>query len=119
MSLHEDVFRALSAGSPMPRVYPDVLPQMVTLPAIVFTVVGGVDDFHLEGLSGLLVRLVQVDAWAGTRISAEAMMADATAKMVGSGDFQVNAIDVAAVDGYEQETDRYRASREFTLWLQA
>lgn len=119
MTLHEDVFSALSGGSPGNRVYPDVLPQMVVLPALVFSLVGGRDDFHLQGESGLLIRLVQVDAWAGTRLAAESLVNVATVGMVASAAFQVNAIDVTTVDGYEPETERYRASREYTVWIQA
>lgn len=119
MTLSEDVFAALSSGSPPSRVYPDVLPQMAILPALVFSLVGGRDDFHLGGESGLLIRLVQVDAWAKTRLSAESLIAIATAEMIASQAFQVNAVDISAVDGYEPETERYRASREFAVWIQA
>lgn len=118
MSLAEDVFSALAGGTPAMRVYPDVAPQLAHLPFLVYTLVGGTDDFHLGGKSGLTMRLVQVDAWASTRLSADQMMSEATLLMVASGLFQVNAIDVSGADGYEAETERYRASRDFTLWIQ-
>lgn len=118
MSLSEDVFAALSGGTPAARVYPEVLPQMAVLPALTFTLIAGDDDFHLGGKSGLDMRLIQVDAWATTRLGADREMSAATVLMVASAAFQVNAINVTGADGYEPETQRYRASREFTLWLQ-
>lgn len=119
MSFSEDLFTTLSGGSPSARVYPDVMPQLAVLPALVYTLVAGQDDFHLEGLSGLQIRLVQVDAWAGTRLSADSLIADAATLMVASRLFQVNAINIPPVDDYEAETERYRASREFVVWVQA
>jgi hypothetical protein len=118
MSLAEDVFSALTSGSPPMRAYPDELPQQVQLPALVYFVVAGTDDFHLQGRSGLVIRLVQVDAYAGTRLSADASIRDAVELMVASTSFQVNAISIPPVDDFEPDTRRYRASREFTLWIQ-
>jgi hypothetical protein len=118
MSLSEDVFTTLMGGTPERRVYPDVMPQRAVLPALVYTLIAGVDDFHLGGLSGLKVRLIQVDAWATTRISADRLIAEASQAMVESQLFQVNAIAVTGADMYETETERYRASLEFTIWTQ-
>ncbi len=118
MSFAEDVFATLAGGTPAARVYPDVLPQQPILPSLVWFLVGGLDDFHLEGKSGLDIRVIQVDAWAGTRLSADSLIATATELMVASQAFQVNAISVTGADSYEMDTERYRASREFTLWIQ-
>lgn len=119
MTLREDIFAALTSGTPnILRVYPDALPQKAILPAVTFFTVAGKNDFHLQGQSGLVTRIVQIDAWAGTALSADNIMATVEELMVASSDFQVNAIDVSGADPYEQETERYRASREFTLWIQ-
>ena len=118
MSLAEDVFAALTGGTPAARAYPEVLPQMPVLPALTYRLIAGTDDFHLQGRSGLVIRLVQVDAWATTRMGADRAMADASVLMVASQAFQVNGIDVSGADTYEEETQRYRASREFSIWVQ-
>lgn len=118
MSIEEDVFTALTSGSPVLRAYPDVLPQMAVIPAVTFFTVGGDNDFHLQGQSGLVRRVIQIDTWASTRLSADAMMKEVEALMVASTDFQVNAIFVAGVDPYEPDTNRYRTGREFVLWAQ-
>jgi len=118
MTLYEAVFAALAGGSPSARVYPEILPQRVILPALTFTLITGEDDFHLLGPSGLIVRYVQVDSWAGTRLSADSQIEAARLAMLASLHFQVNAISVAGADPFETDTERFRSSREFTLWLQ-
>lgn len=117
MTLREDIFSALTAGSPTPiRAYTDTLPPKVVLPALTFFVVYGHDDFHLEGRSGLIERLIQMDAWAGTRLGADALMQEALQLMLQSTAFSVTAIAETAAASYEPDTDRYRSSYELTLW---
>lgn len=118
MSLRADIFTALTSGSPAARVYPDVLPQQVNMPAVTFFTVAGDNDFHLLGQSGLIRRIIQVDVWSTVAMAADALMADLEALMIASTDFQVNGIAASGADGYEAETQRYRVSREFTIWAQ-
>lgn len=117
MSLREDIFDALTAGSPLLRAYPEVLPQTgAVLPALTYNVVGGHDDFYLDGPSGARRRLLQVDAWAGTRLSADVLIEQAQTLLLESVAFTVNGVSETGADGYEPDTQRYRASREFVLW---
>lgn len=118
MSLRADIFTALTSGSPAARVYPDVLPQMAVLPAVTFFTVTGDNDFHLQGQSGLIRRIVQVDVWSKVAMAADQLMVELENLMVASTAFQVNGIAASAADGYEPETERYRVSREFTIWAQ-
>lgn len=116
-SIEEDVFSALTSGSPSAlRVYPDTLPQMPVLPAMTYSIIAGEDDFDLEGPTELIRRLVQVDAWATTRSSVTSMMEEAKTLMLLSTEFTVNAINVAGAPGYEPDTKLYRSSYEFILW---
>ncbi len=104
MTLSEDVFAALTTGSPMPlRVYPDVLPPLIQLPACTYQVVAGVDEFHLLGRAGLGRILVRVDVWS----------------TMASSNFSVTGIDITGADGFEEDTERYRASREFIIWRES
>jgi hypothetical protein len=117
MSLEEDVFAALTAGSPSPlRAYPEVMPQMVVLPAVTYTIVGGTHDFDLDGPTGLTRKVVQIDSWATTRSSAYAQIVDATGLMVMSTAFQVTGIAESGAERYEPDTKLYRESREITVW---
>lgn len=122
MTLSEYIFAALTAGSPTPlRVYPDVLPPNVVLPAVTYTVVAGHDDFHLLGRSGLERVLVRVDVWSTIkRVSEETMQEQIVPLMLASTAFQINGISRTAADGdFETDTERYRASREFAVWVQS
>lgn len=119
MTLSEDIFAALTGGSPAPlRVYPDVLPSNVVLPAITYKVVAGVDDYHLLGRSHLARVLVRVDVWATVKLTTETIMENEIIPLMEqSALFTVNAIDITPADGdFEEDTERYRASREFTIW---
>lgn len=117
MTIEEDVFKALTSGSPAAlRAYPDVLPQMPVLPALTYSVVAGTDEFDLQGPTGLVRRLVQIDSWSTTRSGAATQMREAQLLMLASSDFSVNGMDVAAAPAYEPETKLYRDSVEFIIW---
>lgn len=119
MTLAEDVFAALTTGSPLPlRVYPDVLPSNVVLPAITYLTVAGTDDFHLLGRSGLERLLIRIEVWSTIKLTAEEVMEQQIVPMMlAASTFTVNGIERTAVDGeFEEDTERYRASREFIVW---
>lgn len=119
MTLREDVFAALTAGSPPIRAYPDVLPQVgVVLPVVTYSFIGGHDDWHLQGASGMRRRLLQVDSWAGTRLSADSVIDAVTALLEASTAFTVNGVSETGAGGYEEETQRFRGSREYVLWVE-
>lgn len=70
------------------RIYPDRLPQSPTLPALVYNLVSGMDEPHLNGLVGVAHTRVQIDAYATTRIAANALataVRDALAADTGRG----------------------------------
>jgi hypothetical protein len=116
MTIEEDFFAAATAGSPTVRVYPEVLPQAGSiLPAATFTVVGGSDDMHLAGKSNTGFRLFQVDTWASSRLGADNLMDDIQTRILAAAAFVVVGIDVSGAPRYEEETKRYRASKEFTV----
>lgn len=55
------------------RVYPDRLPQGATLPAAVYHLISLREEVDLAGLTGVGHGRVQVDAWAETRLAANAL----------------------------------------------
>ena len=119
MSIDEDVFAALTSGSPPLRAYPEVMPQMPVLPSVTFTSIAGNDDFDLNGRTGLIKRTVQIDSWATTKSGAFAQMMEAQTLLLASGAFQVNAIQESGAPRYEPDTKLFRESREFSLWANA
>jgi hypothetical protein len=55
------------------RIYPDQLPQSTTLPAAVYYGISGVDEPKLTGLAGFAQERIQIDAYASTRLAANAL----------------------------------------------
>lgn len=115
-TIAEKVFAALTAGSPSPlRAYPNLMPQYPVYPLIVYTIVGGEDGVHLQGVDGTSHRLIQIDAWGTTQIGVEQTMEIAKAQMLAADNFTVGRIDVSGAPPYEPDTQLYRASREFSV----
>ena len=120
MTISENIFAALTAGSPAPvRAWTDVMPQYAHLPLITFFVVGGENDTHLTGAAGTRQRLVQVDAWGRTRIGVEELIEVAESQMRAASTFSVGAVSVSGAVRYEPGagpgTDIYRESLEFSI----
>jgi hypothetical protein len=116
MTIEEKVFTALTAGSPAPlRAYPDLMPQYPTYPLVTYIIVAGEDDIHLNGDAGTARRLVQVDAWARTRLGAAQTMAIAKTQMLAAEDFTVGRVDISGAPTYEPDPELYRASLEFSV----
>jgi hypothetical protein len=75
------IVRAILLSSPElgalvgPRIYPDPLPQKVTLPAITYLRVYGHSLQSLTGLSGLADPRMQIDSWSKDSDEAEAVAA--------------------------------------------
>ena len=55
------------------RIYPDQLPQSPTLPAAVYYGISGTDEPRLSGLAGFATERIQIDAYASTRLAANAL----------------------------------------------
>jgi len=115
MTIEEDFYAAMTSGSPSIRAYPEALPQKATLPAATYTMVGGYDDMNMTGIENTGSRVVQVDAWASSRLSADNLMGDIQTRLLAATTFVVVDIQISGAPRYESETDRYRASKEFTI----
>jgi len=118
MTFEENIAAALTSGSP-PAVcaYPEILPQKCVLPAVTYTIITGRYDFHLLGPSGTARHMVQVDCWAGTRLSADQLMDQSIIPlMCAYSGFSVAGIYENDAPRFEDDTRRYRASRDFVVW---
>jgi hypothetical protein len=67
-----DVTGVVGAGDAA-RIYPEVLPQNPTYPAIVLDVASNVSEGHLGGSAGLAHARVRVDCYAETRAGANSL----------------------------------------------
>ena len=116
MTIEEDFFAAVTAGSPTILLYPEVMPEQPILPAATFTVVGGEDRLTIDGDIGSGWRVVQVDTYASTRLSADNLMANIQAKLAAATTFALDGDPtVSGAPRYESDTQRYRASKEFRI----
>ena len=108
------------------RVYPVLLPQAPTLPAITYQFVSGFREPGLDGPPGLNRARVQLDCWASTYMESEAL-ANAVRLALdgfqggvgGSPARQVQGIFFAAErDLYEPDAIAYRRSVDYHVTYQ-
>lgn len=113
------------AGLASTRVYPVVMPQGGTLPALVLQVISGPRPVTLSGAVEPAPHRVQVDAWAETYAAAHALRAAAEAAVNGhdgtTGDtvFQFVGVEDRRDDyepAREEGSSRYRASLDLIIW---
>lgn len=114
--IEQTVYAALTTGSPLPtaagiRVYPVMMPQNPTLPAITYSRVSGVPIVSLDGMSGLDCVRLQIDCWASTYLAAKNLATQVRTEMA-----TLNALLLLDVDGYEPDEKVYRVTMDFSLW---
>lgn len=111
---------ALIAG----RIYPLVLPQKPTLPAITYQRISGLRVRSHQGPSGLASPRFQFDAWADSYASARTV-ADELRRaldgfrgmMGGAPGVRVDAVHLDTDrDLYETETRRWRVQADYFVW---
>jgi hypothetical protein len=108
---------ALVAG----RVYTEVLPQAPKVPAVVFTVVSGDEDYALDGPTGVSVRRVQVDSWASKREEATSLglaVRSVLSGHAGAADgLEVQSVFLLAERwDFDAETGHYRTGQDWEAW---
>jgi len=109
------------------RIYPLILPQNPTLPAISYGLISAIRDTNLSSMVGLVEVRYQFDCWALTLLEAEAMADALRAALHGfqgpvggspatgnvSGSFAENERHI-----YEPDTEIYRISTDYFLFVQ-
>lgn len=129
MSLSSALFAALTGSSGVSalvgtRVFPDLAPQDAAVPLLVVTVVSDVAEQTLSGgIAGTLANArVQVDAYAKTRLGAEALAVEALLALgnLKTAKTRPGGLDVWAVGPgrhlYDDEAQLYRVVLEFNVW---
>lgn len=113
--IEKDVKAALSTlcGG---RVYPVLLPQSPTYPAITYMCVGVDADYSMGGLSSKPVerRQIQIDIWGETYDAAKGIAYAAHGIMAASTGFM--AILENETDGYEPEVEIFHVTQEYACW---
>jgi hypothetical protein len=99
------------------RVYYVKAPQSVTRPYVVYSLVAGVPQNQLEGTPGIQQYRVQVDAYVDETAGADAARAliQACRDELEWGD-RAHCISENFI-AFEEDTKLFRASGDFSLWL--
>lgn len=124
MSYFEHDFKAhLQAASSVSaivgeKIFPEVIPQGVSVPAIVYTVIFGEPRNSLDGFtSGLINYQVQVDCWCSTYEQA-LRLAHAVRDQVNTAyaTFKTVIREFPGQSDYEPDTKRYRRMLYLSCW---
>lgn len=95
------------------RVYPLVMPQNATLPAIVYTRIANNASNVLEGGSTIDQIRVQVDTYATTFFAARLLAAQVRSALEGAS---FKATLQTEQDFFETEVNYYRISQDYYVW---
>lgn len=97
------------------RLYPVILPQNPTYPAITYQRVAGVRINSLSGYSTLENPVMQVDVWAKTYEEAISLSGAVITAMENSTSFKCT-LPHTPIDIYEDEIEAYRREMDFSIW---
>lgn len=96
------------------RIYAVVAPQNAARPFLVYSLISAVPQNELDGVPGCANYRVQIDSYATTYAASKAI-GNAARDTLESND-RAHLISEGAV-GYESETELYRDSRDYSVWL--
>ena len=122
-SIGTRVYSLLSANAAVAarvatRIYPLIAPQTAAVPRIVYT---NVDESHIRSLqgytSGLIRDRVQVDCYAKTYAESETMADEVTDAFASLPAVTLSPSRVGRASLYEDETQLFRVTMDFLLWI--
>jgi hypothetical protein len=96
------------------RIYPLMLPQVSTLPAIVYQRISSTPTTSIDGDSGLDSVRIQVSCWADTYGAAKGLAEKVRTAV--NGATTLKSITLMESDDIDNETRKYRALIDFRLW---
>lgn len=123
MSAGEFIFARLSgATSAESRVYPLLLPDAPTFPALTYHEVSAVRTHAMGQDAGLLRVRVQLNAWGDTYAAARALGNEVAARLsrfrgTASGQTVLDVLLDNEMMTYDSETNSRRVIQEYTLFL--
>lgn len=111
MSLETDLHTLLAAICP--RVYPDFAPAKTVAPYITWQQIGGAAPCNLDNtLPASRNGRIQINAWATTRIAANALALAVEAAMIAAGHRPVGALLATA----DEDLNLRGTIQDFTVW---
>lgn len=102
---------AVKVGS---RIYPVVMPQDPTLPAITYQRIASEPVNTLEGYAGLENVHISVMSWATGYLTAKELAEDVHVALNGATAFK--ALLVSDLDGFDPDVNLYVAAQDYSCW---
>ena len=103
------------------RIYPLILPQNPTLPAVTFQRIDGPRESALSAEMGLAHPRIQVDSWGKTYASAKAVATQVRGALQRWSSEAVDPVVLDCLlesdeDGYEPDANIYRVRADYIIW---
>lgn len=122
MSIESKIYSALTGNTTIfasvsNRIFPMVMPQDTTLPAITYQRLSGGQENDLSGYSNLENPHISIMCWATNYDGALDLAEDVHVAMDGAGS-AFHSILVNDLDGFDPETEYYVRSMDFSCWGQ-
>ena len=121
----------ISAAVGGSRIHPSVMPQGQTAASIVYSVISEITDHTTTGPSGLVMVRMQIDAYALTTDAADALARAVKERIDGFSGVMTygssspqDGVNVqgcfseSARTGYEADSELFRSSRDYLIWLE-
>ena len=117
--IEQTLFTVLSTNTPVQaivgsKIYPVVMPEGVTVPALVYQKVGTTVVNSLEGFSGIESIRMQFSCYAPTLIGAKQLAQAVSAALDGST--VLKCVRIMEMDGQDPETKNFRVVVDFNIW---
>lgn len=115
MTVEANLYNLLK-GLVADRVFPDVAPVMTERPYITYQKVGGQVVNYVEGsVPSTKNGRYQINVWADSRLSAEAISQQIETAMITAIDFSAQP-DSASRSDYDSDIPVYGAIQDFSIW---
>ena len=120
MALEGNIYISLSTATALTAlvgtaIYPDHKPQESTLPAVVYSRVSGIREYHLQGFSGLEHARIQADIYSTDIDARRKVTEQVITAMEASTKFTAMALN-SPIDDYDDRVNLYRRIQDFTIW---
>jgi hypothetical protein len=118
--LEESIFAHLSTVAALTthvstRIYPMMMPQNVTLPAISYQRISNAPQYSMSGPCGMDNPRIQVDVWT-TGYGAAKAIGDQVRKAMNTAT-AFKAVQLSDQDMFEPDLEIYRVSMDFSCWF--
>ena len=117
--LETKIYSALAANATVAakvgaRIYPLIMPQNPTFPALTYQRISSNPINDLGGFSGLENPHIVINAWGTRYDTVKELAEDVHVTMDAATAF--NALMVSDIDGFDPDTNLYMVSQDFSCW---